>query len=199
MDLGLALLALAPVLRVAAQAGDLFESGMKRRAGVKDSGIWLPAMAACSTGSTGSSGGCADRAGAANGADVTRKIAILGATGSIGKSTLDLVDRNPDRFEVVAVTAATTSRRWPTSPAAPARAGRDRRRSAGCELRERFAGTGCRAAAGEEALVEAAAGEADLVMAAIVGCAGLRPMMRALEAGGPSRSPTRKPWSPPAR
>lgn len=40
--LGVALLALAPVLAVAAQAGDLFESGMKRRAGVKDSGAWLP-------------------------------------------------------------------------------------------------------------------------------------------------------------
>jgi phosphatidate cytidylyltransferase len=40
--LGTALLALAPVLAVAAQAGDLFESGMKRRAGVKDSGTWLP-------------------------------------------------------------------------------------------------------------------------------------------------------------
>ena len=40
--LGVALIALAPVLAVAAQAGDLFESGMKRRAGVKDSGTWLP-------------------------------------------------------------------------------------------------------------------------------------------------------------
>jgi phosphatidate cytidylyltransferase len=40
--LGLPLLALAPVLAIAAQAGDLFESGMKRRAGVKDSGHWLP-------------------------------------------------------------------------------------------------------------------------------------------------------------
>ncbi len=40
--LGTALLLLAPVLAVAAQAGDLFESGMKRRAGVKDSGTWLP-------------------------------------------------------------------------------------------------------------------------------------------------------------
>ena len=40
--LGLALLALAPVLAVAAQGGDLFESSMKRRAGVKDSGTWLP-------------------------------------------------------------------------------------------------------------------------------------------------------------
>ena len=42
MDLGAALLVLAPVLAIAAQAGDLFESGMKRRAGVKDSGSWLP-------------------------------------------------------------------------------------------------------------------------------------------------------------
>ena len=40
--LGLALLGLAPVLAIAAQAGDLFESGMKRRAGIKDSGTWLP-------------------------------------------------------------------------------------------------------------------------------------------------------------
>lgn len=42
MGLGAALLALAPVLAIAAQAGDLFESSMKRRAGVKDSGSWLP-------------------------------------------------------------------------------------------------------------------------------------------------------------
>lgn len=41
-DLGTALLWLAPIFAVAAQAGDLFESGMKRRAGVKDSGTWLP-------------------------------------------------------------------------------------------------------------------------------------------------------------
>jgi phosphatidate cytidylyltransferase len=40
--LGLPLLALAPVLAIAAQVGDLFESGMKRRAGIKDSGTWLP-------------------------------------------------------------------------------------------------------------------------------------------------------------
>jgi phosphatidate cytidylyltransferase len=42
MGLGQPLLALAPLLAIAAQAGDLFESWMKRRAGVKDSGSWLP-------------------------------------------------------------------------------------------------------------------------------------------------------------
>ena len=42
MGLGTTLLVLAPMCAVAAQAGDLFESGMKRRAGVKDSGTWLP-------------------------------------------------------------------------------------------------------------------------------------------------------------
>jgi len=40
--LAMPLLVLAPVLAIAAQAGDLFESGMKRRAGIKDSGTWLP-------------------------------------------------------------------------------------------------------------------------------------------------------------
>ena len=67
------------------------------------------------------------------------------------------------------------------------------------ELQELLAGTDCRAAAGAEALIEAAAGEADLVIAAIVGCAGLEPVMAAVEAGGRSRWPTRKRWSPPAR
>jgi 1-deoxy-D-xylulose-5-phosphate reductoisomerase len=115
---------------------------------------------------------------------VRRKIAILGATGSIGKSTLDLVERNPERFEVVAVTAATNSE---------ALAEIARRTSArlavvsdeSCldDLNERLAGSGCQTTAGEWALVEAATGEADLVIAAIVGCAGLRPVMAAVEAG----------------
>jgi len=115
---------------------------------------------------------------------VTRKIAILGATGSIGKSTLDLVQRHPDRFDVVAVTAATN---------ATALAEIARRTGAGLavvadesrlsELRDGLAGTDCRAAAGESALIEAAAGEAELVIAAIVGCAGLTSVMAAVEAG----------------
>src|SRR4029453_6234082 len=51
------------------------------------------------------------------------------------------------------------------------------------ELEDALSGSSCRAAGGREALIEAAAGEADLVMAAIVGCAGLEPVMAAVEAG----------------
>ena len=113
-----------------------------------------------------------------------RKIAILGATGSIGKSTLDLVERAPDRFEVVAVTAA-------TNVEALARIARQTNSRLAVvadpsllgELRELLAGSDCRAAAGGDALVEAASSEADLVIAAIVGCAGLRSVMAAVDAG----------------
>jgi len=115
---------------------------------------------------------------------VTRRICILGATGSIGKSTLDLVERSPERFQVEAVTAATN---------AEALADIARRTSAKLaviadetrllDLQELLVGTNCRVAGGVGALVEAALGGADLVIAAIVGCAGLRPVMAAVEAG----------------
>ena len=115
---------------------------------------------------------------------MTRKIAILGATGSVGKSTLDLVERNPDRFEVAAVTAATNvealadiARR--TNARLAVIADEDRL----ADLQALLAGTACRAAAGGDSLVEAATAEAELVIAAIVGCAGLRPVMAAVEAG----------------
>jgi 1-deoxy-D-xylulose-5-phosphate reductoisomerase len=113
-----------------------------------------------------------------------RKLSILGATGSVGSSTLDLVERHPERFEVVALTAA-------KSVAALADAAR---RTAAklavigdpallAELEARLDGSGCRAATGRDALNEAATGEAELVMAAIVGCAGLEPVMAAIDAG----------------
>jgi len=115
---------------------------------------------------------------------VRRKIAILGATGSVGTSTLDLVERNPERFEVVAVTAATNSEALADiarrTGAALAVVSDEARLP---DLAERLAGSGCRAAAGTDALIEAAAGDAELVIAAIVGCAGLRPVMAAVEAG----------------
>ena len=113
-----------------------------------------------------------------------RKIAILGATGSIGKSTLDLVERNPAEFAVTAVTAATNvealadiARRTGSSLAVIA----DKARLD--DLRSLLAGTNIAAAAGEAALIEAAAGDADVVIAAIVGCAGLEPVMAAVNAG----------------
>ena len=115
---------------------------------------------------------------------IRRTIAILGATGSIGTSTLDLVERSPDRFQVVALTAD-------RNVAALADAARRTRASLAVigdeallpELRNRLAGTDCRAATGRDALAEAAAGGADWVMAAIVGCAGLEPVMAAIAAG----------------
>ena len=115
---------------------------------------------------------------------MTRKIAILGATGSVGTSTLDLVERNPDRFEVVAVTAATNSAALAdiaVRTGAKLAVVADETRLD--DLRGRLAGSSCRAAAGEDALIEAAVGQAELVIAAIVGCAGLRPVMAAVEAG----------------
>ena len=113
-----------------------------------------------------------------------RKVSILGATGSVGTSTLDLIERSPQRFEVVALTAgsdaeglADAARRTGARLAVIADAGRL------SDLEAKLAGTDCRAATGAAALNEAAAGEAEWVMAAIVGCAGLPPVMAAIEAG----------------
>ncbi len=113
-----------------------------------------------------------------------RSISILGATGSVGTSTLDLVERSPERFEVIALTAA-------RNVAALADAARRTNAKLAviddakllAELEHRLAGTACRAASGREALDEAAAGRAEWIMAAIVGCAGLEPVMAAIEAG----------------
>lgn len=115
---------------------------------------------------------------------MTRTVSILGATGSVGGSTLDLIERSPDRFKVVALTAASNAS---ALAAAALRTGAklavvaDEDRLP--ELEGALAGSGCRAAGGREALLEAASGEAEWVMAAIVGCAGLEPVMAAVEAG----------------
>ena len=115
---------------------------------------------------------------------MTRTITILGATGSVGTSTLDLVEREPDRFRVRALTAhrdvaklAAAARRTHAELAVVA--------DEAClpALREALAGTGIRTAGGDAAVVEAAASGADWTMGAIVGCAGLRPAMAAVEAG----------------
>lgn len=113
-----------------------------------------------------------------------RRIAILGATGSVGQSTLDLVQRSPERFEVVSLTAQRNVRKLAEAARATgaetAVIADDEHLG---ELRELLAGSGCEAAAGKQALCDAASGDVDLVMAAIVGCAGLLPTMAAVEAG----------------
>jgi 1-deoxy-D-xylulose-5-phosphate reductoisomerase len=115
---------------------------------------------------------------------VTKTISILGATGSIGASTLDLIESNPEQFSVQALTAssnvealANAARRTHARLAVIA----DEARYS--DLKAALSGSDCEAAAGEAALIDAATAKSDLVMAAIVGCAGLRPVMAAVHAG----------------
>ncbi|TNE65900.1 MAG: 1-deoxy-D-xylulose-5-phosphate reductoisomerase [Alphaproteobacteria bacterium] len=114
----------------------------------------------------------------------TKTISILGATGSVGQSTLDLVRRNAGNFRVVALTAYSKVQEL----AADARA-------FGAELavigdvrllpalKEALEGSGIEAAAGPSGLIEAAGRDADIVMAAIVGAAGLEPTLAAVRRG----------------
>ncbi len=111
-------------------------------------------------------------------------ITLLGATGSIGSSTFDLVRQDRARFRVEAVTA----QRNAGALAALAREFNARIAVVSdpdCykELKDALAATGITAAAGADAIVEAAARPADFVMAAITGAAGLRPTMKAVERG----------------
>jgi 1-deoxy-D-xylulose-5-phosphate reductoisomerase len=116
-----------------------------------------------------------------------RNVSILGATGSIGDSTLDVIARNPDRFRVVALTArrnvdklAELCARFDARLAVIAESGlAGRLRSA---LKER--GARAEVLSGADGLVEAAGvADADIVMAAIVGAAGLQPTFRAAQLG----------------
>ena len=115
---------------------------------------------------------------------MARSVSILGATGSIGRSTLDLIEREGDAFEMIALTArqdveglATAARR---TRARHAVIGDDRLYPA---LKEALSGTETQVAAGPDAICEAAAMGADWTMAAIVGTAGLKPVMSALKQG----------------
>jgi len=113
-----------------------------------------------------------------------KRITILGATGSIGASTVDLIKREPERYRVVAVTARRNA-------ALLARVARDvgaqlavvADPAAYRELKDALAGSTIESAAGEEALVEAAQRPADWVMAAISGAIGLKPTLAAIERG----------------
>ena len=113
-----------------------------------------------------------------------RRLTILGATGSIGRSTLDLVARHPDRFAVEALTAhrnvALLIQQARETGARLAAIGDPELYGA---LRDGLAGTGIEAAAGPEAVAEAADRPADWVMAGIVGAAGLEPTLRAVRQG----------------
>jgi len=116
---------------------------------------------------------------------MSRRISILGATGSVGGATLDLISRaEPGAFEIVSLTAHTNvadlaelARKYRPEIVVIGDA------SLASDLAEALAGSGIETAAGPEALIEAAARPVDYTMAAIVGSAGLRPAAAALQAG----------------
>ncbi len=117
---------------------------------------------------------------------MTRRLSLFGATGSVGQSTLDLVRRDGEAWSVSVLTAnsdvaelAKLAKEFRPALAVIA----DEARYA--DLAGALAGTGIEVAAGADALVAAARQSTDLVMAAIVGCAGLAPTMAAIEAGTP--------------
>jgi 1-deoxy-D-xylulose 5-phosphate reductoisomerase len=114
----------------------------------------------------------------------TRRVTILGSTGSIGRSTVDLIAREPERFPVEALTAqrnvALLAEQALALNAKLAVIGDD---SLLPELRQRLAGSGIETAGGSRAITEAAARPAEWVMAAIVGAAGLEPTLAAVRRG----------------
>ncbi len=113
-----------------------------------------------------------------------RTVSVFGATGSVGRSTIDLIARNPDDFRILALAGnndvdglAQMARDVGAQVAVtanPANYG---------ALKAALVGSGVEAAAGEQALLDAAQMGADWTMASIVGCAGLKPTMAALKAG----------------
>ena len=116
-----------------------------------------------------------------------QQITVLGATGSIGLSTLDVIARHPDRFQVFALSGFTRLsellalcvRHAPRFAVVP-------EVNVGRRLQEelRAAGLSTQVLVGEEGLCQVAADpQVDAVMAAIVGAAGLRPTLAAVEAG----------------
>jgi 1-deoxy-D-xylulose-5-phosphate reductoisomerase len=113
-----------------------------------------------------------------------RTVTILGSTGSVGCNTVDLIEREPERFAVEALVANRNVEKL----AAQARQLRPRLAvvadpKAYGALKDALSGTNVEAAAGAEAVVEAAARPADWVMAAIVGAAGLQPTLAAIRRG----------------
>ncbi|WP_271438957.1 1-deoxy-D-xylulose-5-phosphate reductoisomerase [Pontixanthobacter luteolus] len=116
---------------------------------------------------------------------MTRSISILGATGSVGASTLDLIRRERDKWRVAALTANSSADELAKLAiefgAEIAVVGDE---SCLDDLRIALSGTGVEVAGGAQALREAAARPVDITVGAIVGCAGLAPVMAAIEQGG---------------
>jgi len=116
---------------------------------------------------------------------MNRSITILGATGSVGTSTLDLIRRNRAGWQVEALTANCSAHELATLAlefdAKLAVVGDE---SYLPELRDALAGSGVEAAGGAAALCDAAARDVGITIAAIVGCAGLAPVMAAITCGG---------------
>ena len=115
-----------------------------------------------------------------------QRVCILGSTGSIGENTLDVIARHPERFQVVALSAASRvealaaqCRRWrPAYAVMPGAVQAEALRAALVDL------PGTEVLSGEDALARIAAlPEVDTVMAAIVGAAGLAPCLAAARAG----------------
>jgi 1-deoxy-D-xylulose-5-phosphate reductoisomerase len=117
-------------------------------------------------------------------APLPRRVTLLGATGSIGKSTVDLLRQEAGRYHVEAVTAhrnaaplAQLARELGARFAAVADP------DAYAELKAALSGSGTEAAAGPAAVIEAAQRPADWVMAAITGATSLQPTLAAAERG----------------
>ncbi len=115
---------------------------------------------------------------------VPRTVTLLGATGSIGSSTVDLLRQEPGRYRVEAVTAyrnaaalARLAREFGVRFAAIADP------AVYAELKDALSGSGVEVAAGADAIVEAAQRPADWVMAAITGATSLKPTLAAAERG----------------
>lgn len=113
-----------------------------------------------------------------------RKITIFGSTGSIGCNTVDLIQRAPEDYKVIALTGGRNIAKL-AEQAKALRAELAVTAFEDCHeaLREALAGTGIETAAGEQAVEEAAMRPADWIMSAIVGAAGLPPGLKALEQG----------------
>ena len=113
-----------------------------------------------------------------------RGITILGATGSVGLSTVDLIKRDPEHYRVEAVTARRSAKELAKiAREVNARFAVVADAAAYDELKEALAGSDTEAAAGETALLEAAQRPADWVMGAISGAVGLKPTLAAIERG----------------